>query len=128
MYTLSSIPLEPQLIVNVFEIEKGQAFLVQGNLHIRCPHKKTPSITTKKRMVREAMKCMEEVANSILCENVAIVFGGDCNLEPDQAEECTQESTGEPDIRTSWHIQHANAKLSGDVVFCRGAYTEVFDI
>ena len=59
---------------------------------------------------------MKDVAERIHCKNIVLGFGGDCNLSPEQAEECTQVRYAEPNIKQNWCVQHANHRLSGDVI------------
>ena len=70
--TLSSPALEPQLVIDTFRLEdirgaeRLQSWLVVGNLHLRTPSKKsTPSIATRIRQVKEALKALGEVANLV---------------------------------------------------------------
>jgi hypothetical protein len=131
VHRLSSDILEPQLVVSVFDVLQQQhaGYLLVGNLHIRTPqHQKNPTIATKQRMVREAMRELESYERNGAFQPAALVLLGDCNLSPDFATECTQIAAGTPDVFTAWHVQHSSAGLGGDVLFVKGASTEAIDV
>ena len=80
---LSSDALEPQLVISIFEVTLGDlaGFALLGQLHVRTPsNKSTPSIATRQRMVREAMRHMESTQRDYACNPGALVLVGDPNL------------------------------------------------
>ena len=77
-------------------------------------------------MVKEAMRKMEEIAPQYKAET--LVLTGDPNLKGEYASACCQRDFGDPDIERDWHMESALGEQCGDVLFCRSAITEPFDI
>ena len=81
---------EPELVVHTFEVGVGVR-LILGNLHIRIPHGVQVSKTFRKDAVQQAMRKLETDAPSdSATQSVVQVLVGDCNLNPEMAEEAIQ--------------------------------------
>ena len=90
----------------------------------------TVSRILRKRMVREALqKLMANAPSDSAAQPVVYVLVGDCNLSKEAAEEATQELQPEhPDWQSVWHVHATAAKLSGDLIFVKGAIARSFDL
>ena len=86
MYTLASPSLDPRLILHTFDVIADAAQLgdshvlghmLVGQLHIRTPSGKCPSIKTKQRLVEEAMTILQHVQdeNDFLKDAAAVIVG-----------------------------------------------------
>ena len=120
---------EPELVVHAFTV--GVAIrLIQGNLHIRIPHDARVSKKLRTRLVQEALRALEsEAPNDSAAQPVVLVLVGDCNLLPEQAEEATQTlQPVEGDWRTVWQVHPTTKRLSGDLIFVKGAHASSFDL
>ena len=129
-YLLSSTICEPELVVHFFEHGAGFCLML-GNLHIRTPDGEPVSMTTRKRMVREALQqLMSDAPSDSAAQPVVYVLVGDCNLSKEAAEEATQElQPDEPaDWKSVWHVHATTAALSGDLIFVKGALAKSFDL
>ena len=81
---------EPDLIVHTFESSIGVR-LIQGNLHIRTPHKKKVKTSQRQFIVKQALKQLEnEALQDSATQPVALLLVGDCNLVKETAEQATQ--------------------------------------
>lgn len=128
-YMLSSENCKPELVVHLFK--NGAGFqIVQGNLHIKNPQGPPVSITTRKRMVQEALRWLEiEEPSDSATQPVVMVLVGDCNLSKEQAEEATQAiQPPDPNWRTVWQVHATAAGKCGDVLFVKGANAYSFDL
>ena len=56
------------------------------------------------------------------------VLLGEITLALELAWECTQLQAGNPDVMSAWDVRNAVNELGGDVLFVKGAASEVFDI
>ena len=103
---------------------------IRDRLHIRIPTGKTVTITTKKRIVQEALGILEKASNSCVLQPTVAILCGDVSLEQDNADACCQLRKGGamPDVFTQWHTQTCGAALSGDVAFVRGCESQAFDV
>jgi len=128
-YDLSSEVCDPELVVHHFEHGVG-IVIIQGNLHIRIPNNSKVSMATRKRMVREGLhKLMANAPSDSAAQPVVYVLVGDCNLSKEAAEEAIQELQPEhPDWQSVWHVHATAAKLSGDLIFVKGAIARSFDL
>ena len=128
-YLLSSTMCDPELVVHFFENGDGIRLML-GNLHIRTPEGVPVSMTTRKRMVREALQRLESQAPSdSAAQPVVYVLVGDCNLSLELAEEATQPMQHQnPDWRTVWQVHASTAARGGDLIFVKGADAHSFDL
>ena len=121
--TLSSPVVEPQLIIDTFHLEeirgadRLQSWLVVGNLHVRTPGRRAPSIVTRIRLVKEALKAVGDVANSVDQPLVCQVLVGDVNLRVKEAETSVAELQPR-EVQSSkwvqyWQILPSSAGLGG---------------
>ena len=95
-----------------------EGILIVGQLHIRVPNgHSTPSISTKKRLVQEAMTILENASDKCKVQPIVAVLCGDVNLSAESADACCQAETGEPSVHTLWHTQASIHGRSGDVAF-----------
>jgi hypothetical protein len=137
VHALQSDITDPQLIVRTFKVtatkHRGHfAYLVVGQLHIRTPeHKKSPTTTTRKRIARYALQVMEAQRGRLTsgaaqpASSVTLVLTGDVNMPKGVCDSVVQAAT---DPLVDWHVQAANAGLSGDVAFVTGTHSTVIDI
>ena len=131
--SLSSV-CDPQLVVTTYAVTRhglqGQGMLIVGQLHIRTPTGKNPAFTTRKRILQEALRILEEASNSFLLQPTVAILCGDVNLDQASADACCQRRKGDamPNMRTQWHTQTSAQALSGDVAFVRGCVSEAFDV
>ena len=131
---VSSSACEPQLVVSTYAVKthglQAEGILIVGQLHIRTPSGKSVIITTKKRIVHEALGILEKASNSRVLQPTVAILCGDVNLNQDNADACCQPRKGDamPDVLTQWHTQTSTPALSGDVAFVRGCTSRAFDV
>ena len=128
-YLLSSTICEPELVVHFFEHGAGFCFML-GNLHIRTPDGEPVSMTTRKRMVREALhQLMSDAPSDSAAQPVVYVLVGDCNLSPEKAEEATQPLQPEhADWKSVWQVHATTAAQGRGLIFVKGADAHSFDL
>ena len=107
--------------------------LVLGNMHIRTPSGgPTVSLQTRRRMVSLALKHLSSLGQDLSNKPVVRVLVGDPNLTAEQAAAAVQEATkscsGTP-LQfecglQKWEIHSSEHGLSGDILFCSGAWIE----
>ena len=121
--------IDPEMIVQKFQNKAGVT-VFQGNLHVRVPSNVTVTVTTKKRLLREALRTLETHAPiDRAAQPVVKVLVRDCNLKKEQAEELLQTlQPPEATWRTVWQVHGTTWGLSGDVIFVKGAKAMSFDL
>ena len=130
---LHSLALEPQLVIHDFCIRAAghdgkEGRLVHGLLHIRKPSGKSMSVSTRERITREALCCLEEKADSGVFHPTVCILTGNVNLIEDVASSLTQRERGEPYLIKQWHTQSSAAGLTVDVAFVKGTSSVAFEI
>ena len=128
----SSATLEPQLVIQAFSVGQNLT-LVHGNLVIRKPAKVKVTVTTKKRVLLDAMRKLEQQAkrhSSSATQPAVIVLVGDPNLVKEEAEAAIQ--TLQPDDgahwQNVWQVHATSTQLSGDIALVKGAHVMPFDL
>ena len=137
----NALACEPQLVITVLSLqnEAGKAArLIVGNLHIRCPGDKAPTLSTRCRAVIEALQKLEWVAdqersNCVLAteqHDPVMLLVGDCNLTPEYARNAVSASNSPaPQTLSSIWMVAATAKgLGGDLCFVKGCNISVFEV
>ena len=135
VHRLSSDKCHPQLVVEVFNVH-DKAKLVLGNLHIRTPHAATVSVTTRKRIVAQALRILESTANELqqgandeASQPVVCALMGDSNLHQAEGEEllpALQPSEGVWD--TVWQVHSTAGQKVGDIAFVKGANCNLIEL
>ena len=85
-------------------------------------------MATKKRTTTEALKYLQDKANSGVVQPAVCILTGDVNLEKDSANALVQHEFGEPHLQEHWHTEISNAALLGDVAFVTGAASKAWDV
>ncbi len=128
----SSGTAEPHLVVTTFQVG-ADAGLIQGNLHIRTPTGAKVSICTRKRVLTEALRILEETPaptdSDGVPQPVAYVLVGDPNLSKEDAEEAVQAlQPNDPQWDTVWHVHETTEQRRGDIVLVKGAHAMALDL
>ena len=129
----SHLAADPQLVIFDFHVtaEKHPGMmgrLVHGVLHIRSNRRHTPSRRQRTMVTRQALKELEDSANSGALQPAVCILTGDMNLDRYHADTVVQPDCGELDVLNRWHTQTSAAALPGDVAFIRGTPSEAFKI
>ena len=102
--------------------------LLHGLLHIRIPHGNKVNDSIKRRLTKQALRKLENRANSAALQPTVCVLTGDMNLDRYHADTVVHPDRGELDVLNRWHTQTSAAALPGDVAFIRGTASEAFEI
>ena len=140
--------LETQLVitaVQAFRGEKRAAITIIGNMHIRTPQSsKPPSITTRQRLVKEALDKLEKYGELVQEKTVqetvpaserpgpVLLLVGDCNLSETFARQAVaplqpKRVNGEK-ASGIWQVKPTRNGLSGDLCFVRGCVASTFEV
>ena len=124
---------DPQLVIFDFHVTAEQypgmmGRLVHGVLHIRSNRRHMPSWRQRTIVTRQALRELEDSANSGALQPTVCVLTGDMNLDRYHADTVVQPDCGELDVLNRWHTQTSAAALPGDVAFIRGTPSEAFEI
>ena len=134
--------LDPQLVMVAVQkdtdLEKS-AVMIVGNLHIRTPSdKKSPSITTRQKVVHAALVKMVDHGRCVMHHTVpagerhdpACLLVGDCNLTAEGAragisrtQPCRMDKASEV-----WTVMETEAKLGGDICIAKGCALDPFPV
>ena len=87
-----------------------------------------PSWRQQTIVTRQALRELEDSANSGALQPTVCVLTGDMNLDRYHADTVVQPDCGELDVLNRWHTQTSAAALPGDVAFIRGTPSEAFEI
>ena len=102
--------------------------LLHGLLHIRIPHGNKVNDTIKRRLTKQALRKLENRANSAALQPTVCVLTGDVNLNQQSAYTVVQPEVGQTNVEEHWHTQTARAALPGDVAFIKGTGSTNFPI
>ena len=124
---------DPQLVIFDFHVTAEQypgmmGRLVHGVLHIGSNRRHMPSWRQRTIVTRQALRELEDSANSGALQPTVCVLTGDMNLDRYHADTVVQPDCGELDVLNRWHTQTSAAALPGDVAFIRGTPSEAFEI
>ena len=93
LFALRSEICQPDLIMHTFISSIGVR-LIQGNLHIRIPHKKKVKTSQRQFIVKQALKQLEnEALQDSATQPVALLLVRDCNLVQETAGGCARIAT-----------------------------------
>ena len=90
--------------------------LLHGLLHIRIPHGNKVNDSIKRRLTKQALRKLENRANSAALQPTVCVLTGDVNLNQQSAYTVVQPEVGQTNVEEHWHTQTARAALPGVVL------------
>jgi hypothetical protein len=128
----SSETCDPQFVIQAFTVAQN-SLLLHGNLHIRIPTGATVTTNTKKRVLIEAMRKLQQQAehnSSSVSQPAVLVLVGDPNLTKEEAEEAAQtlQTNASADWQNVWQVHTTSAQRKGDIVLVKGAHAMSFDL
>ena len=71
-------------------------------------------------ITKNALRQLEQKANSGVVQPTVCVLTGDVNLTEDLTTDLVQPEVGEPDLLNHWHTEASGPANSGDVAFVKG--------
>ena len=119
-------------VIKVFHVSTSDTTfgnLVVGNLNLR--QEASQGIIHRRKKVQSALHSLEEIGNSCVLQPAVKILLGDTNLSVEIAEEALlplQPSEDHAEWWNTWHIHTSTTAGSGDLLFCKGAHAESFDI
>ena len=135
--------LDTQLVLTAVQAIQGTkkaAITIIGNMHIRTPSgKNVPTIATKQRLVREALRklvdygdMVEQAVPASERPGSVLLLVGDCNLNEVLARQAVASLQpgrvkGEK-ASDIWRVKPTRNGLSGDLCFLRGCVASTFDV
>ena len=79
-------------------------------------------------ITKNALRQLEQKANSGIVQPTVCVLTGDVNLTEELTTDVVQPDVGEPDLVNHWHTETSNERKSGDVAFVKGTSSKPFDV
>ena len=133
---------EPQLVLTAVQMENDlgkAAMMVVGNLRVRTPSgPKTPSMATRLRTVKEALRRMTEYAEMVMRTQMSaaerrdpvLLLVGDSNLTEDLCHMCvaTLQLADAKSDNDVWTVMATANGLGGDVCISRGCAIDRFEV
>ena len=130
----SHLAADPQLVIFDFHVtaEKHPGMmgrLVHGVLHSRSNRRHTSSRRQRTMVTRQALKELEDSANSGALQPAVCILTGDMNLDRCHADTVVQPLIAlVQDALNHWHTKTSAAALRGDVAFIKGTLSTGFEI